>query len=86
MGGCEDGQAATFSSCVGARRGGPLDGADDPDGSLALFRADPPARLSAGSRQGQIVLAALHDASDVDVIATFETVLGAVATPSAAQR
>jgi hypothetical protein len=43
-------------------------------------------RRAAGSRQGQIVLAALHDASDVDVIATFETVLGAAATPSAAQR
>ncbi len=46
----------------------------------------PAAAPVAGSRQGQIVLAALHDASDVDVIATFETVLGAAATPSAAQR
>lgn len=35
-----------------------------PDGSLALFRADPAGAPVAGSRQGQIVLAALHEASD----------------------
>lgn len=35
-----------------------------PDGALALFRADPAGAPVAGSRQGQIVLAALHDPSD----------------------